>query len=230
MELVELIRGIATDERRSTRPSNTWAKLGKTIAVAEDSPPHRQRILLPMITRRSTRSMKASQCRSDRHAMRLARTTDGPLELADFIGLDTCLSVMQVCTRLGRLQVPPVSAVGEICRGRLLVVRRSAASTTIAAKSPVRRGDNSFCASVRRAMCGEHRTSESRAVISAWDRTRSPPRRKARQRAYRHCRRGTPVAAHLGQILLGGVLRMYEFDAENAAAGLWLAQRAALQS
>ena len=44
----------------------------------------------------------------------------GPLELADFIGLDTCLSVMQVLYEgLSRQQVPPLPAAGEICRGRL---------------------------------------------------------------------------------------------------------------
>ena len=44
----------------------------------------------------------------------------GPLELADFIGLDTCLSVMQVLHEgLGELEVPAVPAAGEIRRGRL---------------------------------------------------------------------------------------------------------------
>ena len=44
----------------------------------------------------------------------------GPLELADFIGLDTCLSIMQVLhDGLADSEVPPLPAAGEVCRGRL---------------------------------------------------------------------------------------------------------------
>jgi len=51
---------------------------------------------------------------------RAAHHPMGPLELADFIGLDTCLSIMQVLHEgLADLQVSAVSAIGEVCRGRL---------------------------------------------------------------------------------------------------------------
>ena len=67
----------------------------------------------------------------------------GPLELADFIGLDTCLAIMQVLLRrAGRQQVPALPAAGEIRRGRLARPQdRAAASTTIAASSRCRRAD-----------------------------------------------------------------------------------------
>ena len=61
----------------------------------------------------------------------------GPLELADFIGLDTCLSVMQVLYEgLAELQVPPLPAAGKIRRGRLArLARPNAAFTTTRGKA-----------------------------------------------------------------------------------------------
>src|SRR6516164_4987372 len=86
MELVELIRGIATDDATFDTTKQYVAKLGKTIAVAEDFPAFIvNRILLPMINEAIDTAMRLGA----HHPM-------GPLELADFIGLDTCLSVMQV--------------------------------------------------------------------------------------------------------------------------------------
>jgi 3-hydroxybutyryl-CoA dehydrogenase len=99
MELVEMIRGIATDENTFIAVCNFVSSLGKTVTVAEDFPAFIvNRILLPMINEavytlyEGVGSVEAIDL-----AMRLgARHPMGPLQLADFIGLDTCLSVMQV--------------------------------------------------------------------------------------------------------------------------------------
>ena len=100
MELVEVIRGIATDDvdlRR--RPSNSSASSARQIAVSEDFPAFIvNRILLPMINEAIyTLYEGVGNVEAIDTAMRLgAHHPMGPLELADFIGLDTCLSVMQV--------------------------------------------------------------------------------------------------------------------------------------
>jgi 3-hydroxybutyryl-CoA dehydrogenase len=99
MELVELVRGIATEDTTFETARVFIEKLGKTIAVSEDFPAFMvNRILLPMINEaiyvlyEGVGSVEAIDT-----AMRLgARHPMGPLELADFIGLDTCLSIMQV--------------------------------------------------------------------------------------------------------------------------------------
>jgi len=99
MELVELIRGIATDDATFDTTKQYVAKLGKTIAVAEDFPAFIvNRILLPMINEAIyTLYEGVGNVEAIDTAMRLgAHHPMGPLELADFIGLDTCLSVMQV--------------------------------------------------------------------------------------------------------------------------------------
>jgi len=99
MELVELIRGIATDDPTFETTRAFVASLGKTIAVAEDFPAFIvNRILLPMINEAIyTLYEGVGTVESIDTAMRLgAHHPMGPLELADFIGLDTCLSVMQV--------------------------------------------------------------------------------------------------------------------------------------
>ena len=99
MELVELIRGIATDDLTFEATKQFVAKLGKTIAVSEDFPAFIvNRILLPMINEAIyTLYEGVGNVEAIDTAMRLgAHHPMGPLELADFIGLDTCLSVMQV--------------------------------------------------------------------------------------------------------------------------------------
>ena len=99
MELVELIRGIATADATFEATKAFVGKLGKTIAVAEDFPAFIvNRILLPMINEAIyTLYEGVGNVESIDTAMRLgAHHPMGPLELADFIGLDTCLSVMQV--------------------------------------------------------------------------------------------------------------------------------------
>jgi 3-hydroxybutyryl-CoA dehydrogenase len=99
MELVELIRGIATDDSTFETTKQFVTKLGKQTAVAEDFPAFIvNRILLPMINEAIyTLYEGVGNVEAIDTAMRLgAHHPMGPLELADFIGLDTCLSVMQV--------------------------------------------------------------------------------------------------------------------------------------
>ena len=99
MQLVELIRGIATEDETFTHTRQFVESLGKTIAVSEDFPAFIvNRILLPMINEAIyTLYEGVGGVEAIDKAMRLgANHPMGPLELADFIGLDTCLSVMQV--------------------------------------------------------------------------------------------------------------------------------------
>ena len=99
MELVEMIRGIATDESTFNNARRFVESLGKTVTVAEDFPAFIvNRILLPMVNEAVyTLYEGVGSVESIDLAMRLgARHPMGPLQLADFIGLDTCLSVMQV--------------------------------------------------------------------------------------------------------------------------------------
>jgi 3-hydroxybutyryl-CoA dehydrogenase len=99
MQLVELIRGIATDDDTFESAKAFIAKLGKTSTVAEDFPAFIvNRILLPMINEAIyTLYEGVGSVDAIDTAMKLgANHPMGPLQLADFIGLDTCLSVMQV--------------------------------------------------------------------------------------------------------------------------------------
>ena len=99
MQLVELIRGIATDEPTYQAMLKVVERLGKTAASAEDFPAFIvNRILMPMINESvytlyegvgNVRSIDSSMKLGANHPM-------GPLELADFIGLDTCLAIMNV--------------------------------------------------------------------------------------------------------------------------------------
>ncbi|MCV6594059.1 MAG: 3-hydroxybutyryl-CoA dehydrogenase [Silicimonas sp.] len=99
MQLVELIRGIATDDETYTAMKNVVDRLGKTSATAEDFPAFIvNRILMPMINEAvytlyegvgSVSSIDSAMKLGTNHPM-------GPLELADFIGLDTCLAIMNV--------------------------------------------------------------------------------------------------------------------------------------
>ncbi len=99
MELVELVRGIATQDETFELAKSFVANLGKTVAVSEDFPAFMvNRILLPMINEAIyTLYEGVGSVEAIDTAMKLgAHHPMGPLELADFIGLDTCLSVMQV--------------------------------------------------------------------------------------------------------------------------------------
>jgi 3-hydroxybutyryl-CoA dehydrogenase len=99
MELVELIRGIATDDTTFEAAKEFVSALGKQVAVSEDFPAFIvNRILLPMINEAIyTLYEGVGNVEAIDAAMKLgAHHPMGPLELADFIGLDTCLSIMQV--------------------------------------------------------------------------------------------------------------------------------------
>ena len=99
MELVEIIRGIATDDATFEQIVAIVETLGKTSCVAEDFPAFIvNRILLPMINEAVYALYEGvGGVESIDKAMRLgANHRMGPFELADFIGLDTCLSIMQV--------------------------------------------------------------------------------------------------------------------------------------
>lgn len=99
MQLVEIIRGIATDDGTFDSAKAFITKLDRQVAVAEDFPAFIvNRILLPMINEAIyTLYEGVGTVESIDMAMRLgANHPMGPLQLADFIGLDTCLSIMQV--------------------------------------------------------------------------------------------------------------------------------------
>jgi 3-hydroxybutyryl-CoA dehydrogenase len=99
MQLIELIRGIATDDATFETTKQVAETLGKTVALSEDFPAFIvNRILLPMINEAiyvlyegvgSVEAIDAAMKLGANHPM-------GPLELADFIGLDTCLAIMGV--------------------------------------------------------------------------------------------------------------------------------------
>ena len=99
MKLVEIIRGIATSKETFEMAKEIVDRLGKTMAVSEDFPAFIvNRVLMPMINEAiytlyegvgSVESIDTGMKLGANHPM-------GPLELADFIGLDTCLAIMQV--------------------------------------------------------------------------------------------------------------------------------------
>ncbi len=99
MKLVEVIRGIATDEPTFQAVQALAARLDKTTSVSEDFPAFIvNRILVPMINEAVYALYEGvGSVTAIDSAMKLgANHPMGPLELADFIGLDTCLSIMQV--------------------------------------------------------------------------------------------------------------------------------------
>ncbi|WP_099826153.1 3-hydroxybutyryl-CoA dehydrogenase [Oceaniglobus indicus] len=99
MQLVELIRGIATDKETFDLLHGVVERLGKTAATAEDFPAFIvNRILMPMINEAVyTLYEGVGNVSSIDLAMKLGTNHPmGPLELADFIGLDTCLAIMNV--------------------------------------------------------------------------------------------------------------------------------------
>lgn len=99
MKLVEIIRGIATDDATFDAVAELAARLGKVVASSEDFPAFTlNRILVPMINEAICALHEGvGTVESIDTALKLgAAHKMGPLELADFIGLDTCLSVMQV--------------------------------------------------------------------------------------------------------------------------------------
>ena len=123
MQLVELIRGIATDEATYETCRQVVEGLGKTAASAEDFPAFIvNRILMPMINEAvytlyegvgSVQAIDKSMKLGANHPM-------GPLELADFIGLDTCLAIMNVLhDGLADTKYRPCPLLYKICRSGL---------------------------------------------------------------------------------------------------------------
>ena len=99
MKLVELVRGIATEDRTFEAAKAFVKTLGKTMTVSEEFPAFIvNRILMPMINEAIYTLYEGVGSVEDIDtAMKLgANHPMGPLQLADFIGLDTCLSIMQV--------------------------------------------------------------------------------------------------------------------------------------
>ncbi len=99
MQLVELIRGIATDESTYKACHAVVDRIGKTVSSAEDYPAFIvNRVLIPMINEAVYALYEGvGNVRSIDQALKLgANHPMGPLELADFIGLDTCLAIMNV--------------------------------------------------------------------------------------------------------------------------------------
>ena len=123
MQLVELIRGIATDEATFGACKAVVDRLGKTAASAEDFPAFIvNRILMPMINEAVyTLYEGVGNVQSIDQSMKLgANHPMGPLELADFIGLDTCLAIMNVLHEgLADTKYRPCPLADKICRGRL---------------------------------------------------------------------------------------------------------------
>jgi 3-hydroxyacyl-CoA dehydrogenase len=145
MQLVELIRGIATDEPTYTALHDVVKKLGKTAASAEDFPAFIvNRILMPMINEAvytlyegvgSVKSIDESLKLGANHPM-------GPLELADFIGLDTCLAIMNVLhDGLADTKYRPCPLLTKYVEAGWLGRKTSAASTITAATCPCPRAD-----------------------------------------------------------------------------------------
>jgi 3-hydroxybutyryl-CoA dehydrogenase len=99
MKLVEIIRGLATSDETTRTVVETSEKLGKTVAEAQDYPGFvANRILMPMINEAVFCLMEGVATREDIDTvMKLGMNHPmGPLALADLIGLDTCLAIMQV--------------------------------------------------------------------------------------------------------------------------------------
>ena len=99
MKLVEVIRGLATDDETYNVTEALAAKMNKTTVLARDMPGFIvNRVLMPMINEAVTALYEGIGSREDIDAgMKLGTNQPmGPLELADFIGLDTCLAIMQV--------------------------------------------------------------------------------------------------------------------------------------
>jgi 3-hydroxybutyryl-CoA dehydrogenase len=160
MQLVELIRGIATDEPTFKACKAVVDRLGKTAATAEDFPAFIvNRILMPMINEAvytlyegvgSVESIDQSMKLGANHPM-------GPLELADFIGLDTCLAIMNVLhDGLADTKYRPCPLLTKYVEAGWLGRKTGVVSMIIAARCRCRhaeglpnRRDWSFNASVR---------------------------------------------------------------------------------
>ena len=123
MELVELVRGIATEEETYETARKVTERMGKIPAMAEDFPAFIvNRILMPMVNEAIYALYEGvGTVQAIDTAMKLgAHHRMGPLELADFIGLDTCHSIMQTLYEgLADSKYRPLPAAREVRRGGL---------------------------------------------------------------------------------------------------------------
>jgi 3-hydroxybutyryl-CoA dehydrogenase len=144
MKLVELVRGIATEETTFKKAREFVASLEKTVTVAEDFPAFIvNRILLPMINEAIyTLYEGVGTVDAIDTAMKLgANHPMGPLQLADFIGLDTCLSIMQVLhDGLADSKYRPCPLLVKYVEAGWLGRKSAAASMIIAVRFRFRRG------------------------------------------------------------------------------------------
>ena len=153
MELIEIIPGLATSRRRPFATRAFAESLGKQVVLSEDEPGFVvNRILLPMINEAVfvLGQGTANIADIDKGCRLGLNHPMGPLQLADFVGLDTCLEIMRVTARHHRRpQVPPGAAAGEIRRSRLArpqdragllrIYRRGAGAHALAGTRPCRR-------------------------------------------------------------------------------------------
>ena len=123
MKLVEGIRGLQTSDETFASVRAVAEKMGKTFIEAKDQPGFAvNRILMPMINEAVTALHEGIASVEDIDtAMKLGTNQPmGPLTLADFIGLDTCLAIMEVLhSGIGRSPVPAISLAETICRCRM---------------------------------------------------------------------------------------------------------------
>ena len=144
MELVELIRGIATEEDTYKRVRQVTEKLGKKAVNAEDFPAFIvNRILLPMINEAVYTLYEGVGSVSHRHRHEARHQHPmGPLELADFIGLDTCLAIMHVLHEgLADTKYRPCPLLVKYVEAGWLSRKSDRASTIIPATSRYRRAE-----------------------------------------------------------------------------------------
>ncbi len=193
MELVEVIRGIATDDQTFEATKQFITKLGKTIAVAEDFPAFIvNRILMPMINEAIyTLYEGVGNVEGIDTAMRLgAHHPMGPLELADFIGLDTCLSVMQVLhDGLADSKYRPCPLLVKYVEAGWLGRKTQRGFTTTAARSRCRRAERGRVAAssrtrarslVRPGTCAAARLHHDRGLEAAPDHALAVERHRLR--------------------------------------------------
>ena len=158
MQLVELIRGMATSDESFEKAHAIVKKLGKTAAVSEDYPAFIvNRILLPMINEAAFALYEGvGSVASIDEAMQLgANHRMGPLQLADFIGLDTCVSIMRVLQDgLGDDKYRPCPLWSNMLKLAGSVAKAAAAFMIMAAIGRCRRANCSNNNPIKRALRG----------------------------------------------------------------------------
>ena len=188
MQLVEVIRGLQTSDETTQRSWSWRERLGKTPVEVNDFPGFvSNRMLMPMINEAIFCLMEGvAEPEAIDTVMKLGMNHPmGPLALADLIGLDTCLAILEVLhAGARRRQVPAVpAAAGSTSRPAGWAGRRAAASTSTDAWRRVRRSHRARnCRSA--ALRASSRQAELRPHVEAWDRDRTiRPRRCSAQLA-----------------------------------------------